>query len=245
MKSPFSEFPMKPIDRIIVPLDVSTEAAALELIDRLPDVTFWKVGLELFVATGERLLHTLKRKDKKIFLDLKFHDIPNTVAGACTSAARYGVDLLTVHAVNGSIGLRLAQDAAQDAAAIAGLMPPNIIAVTLLTSISETILTQELHSTLNVADYTVAMAKLAQHSGLSGIVCSPQEAKNLRSVCGEDFLLICPGVRPVGSDKGDQQRTMTQKDAIEAGANYLVIGRPITAAHDPAAAFEKIVNDLS
>lgn len=245
MKPLFSEFPMKPIDRIIVPLDVPTEAAALELIDRLPDVTFWKVGLELFVATGERLLHTLKRKDKKIFLDLKFHDIPNTVAGACASAARYGVDLLTVHAVNGSVGLRLAQDAAQDAAAIAGLVPPNIIAVTLLTSISEDSLTQELHSTLNVADYTVAMAKLAQHSGLSGIVCSPQEAKTLRSVCGQDFLLICPGVRPVGSDKGDQQRTMTPKDAIEAGANYLVIGRPITAAADPAAAFEKIVNDLS
>ena len=153
--------------------------------------------------------------------------------------------MLTVHAVNGSIGLRRAQDAAQNAAAIAGLIPPNIIAVTLLTSISEDILTQELHSTLNVADYTVAMAKLAQQSGLSGIVCSPQEARSLRSVCGEDFLLICPGVRPVGSDQGDQQRTMTPKDAIEAGASYLVIGRPITAAADPAAAFEKIVNDLS
>ncbi len=236
---------MKPIDRIIVPLDVPTEAVALELIDRLPDVTFWKVGLELFVATGERLLDTLKRKDKKIFLDLKFHDIPNTVAGACASAARYGVDLLTVHAVNGSIGLRRAQDAAQNAATIAGLTPPKIIAVTLLTSISEDSLTQELHSRLNVTDYTVAMAKLAHQAGLSGIVCSPQEAKTLRSVCGQDFLLVCPGVRPVGADRGDQQRTMTPRDAIEAGASYLVIGRPITAADDPAAAFEKIVNDLT
>lgn len=230
-------------DRIIVPLDVPTEAAALELIDRLPDVTFWKVGLELFVATGASLLDHLKRKDKKIFLDLKFHDIPNTVAGACASAARYGVDLLTVHAVNGSIGLRLAQEAAQASATIAGVTPPNIIAVTLLTSISETILTQELHSTLSVADYTIAMAKLAQDSGLSGIVCSPQEARSLRSACGEDFRLICPGVRPAGSDKGDQQRTMTPKDAFAAGASYLVIGRPITADPDPAAAFEKIVAD--
>lgn len=230
-------------DRIIVPLDVPTEAAALDLIDRLPEVTFWKVGLELFVATGERLLHTLKRKDKKIFLDLKFHDIPNTVAGACASAARYGVDLLTVHAVNGSIGLRRAQEAAQSAASNAGVAPPNIIAVTLLTSISETILTQELHSSLSVADYTIAMAQLAQQSGLSGIVCSPQEAQSLRSVCGDSFLLVCPGVRPMGSDQGDQQRTMTPKEAFQAGASYLVIGRPITAAADPAAAFEKIVLD--
>ncbi len=232
-------------DRIIVPLDVPTEAAALDLIDRLPEVTFWKVGLELFVATGDRLLDRLKQKNKKIFLDLKFHDIPNTVAGACASAARYGVDLLTVHAVNGSIGLRRAQDAAQEAATIAQVTPPNIIAVTLLTSISETILTEELHSDLSVNEYTIAMAKLAQSSGLSGIVCSPQEAQSLRSVCGEDFLLICPGVRPAGSDQGDQQRTMTPRDAFAAGASYLVIGRPITAAPDPAAAFAKIVADCA
>lgn len=232
-------------DRIIVPLDVPTEAAALDLIDRLPEVTFWKVGLELFVATGDRLLQTLKQKNKKIFLDLKFHDIPNTVAGACASAARYGVDLLTIHAVNGSIGLRRAQDAAQEAATIAQVTPPNLIAVTLLTSISQTQLTEELHSQLSVADYTIAMAKLAQSSGLSGIVCSPQEAQSLRSVCGEDFLLICPGVRPAGSDQGDQQRTMTPRDAFTAGASYLVIGRPITAAPDPAAAFAKIVADCA
>jgi orotidine-5'-phosphate decarboxylase len=230
-------------DRIIVPLDVPTEAAALDLIDRLPDVTFWKVGLELFVATGASLLDTLKRKDKKIFLDLKFHDIPNTVAGACGSAARYGVDLLTIHAVNGSIGLRRAQEAAQTSAAIAGVAPPQIIAVTLLTSINETILTQELHSKLSIPDYTIAMAQLAQDSGLSGIVCSPQEAQSLRSACGDDFLLVCPGVRPIGSDLGDQQRTMTPKDAFAAGASYLVIGRPITAASDPTAAFAKIVMD--
>ncbi len=232
-------------DRIIVPLDVPTEAAALDLVDRLPEVTFWKVGLELFVATGDRLLHTLKQKNKKIFLDLKFHDIPNTVAGACASAARYGVDLLTVHAVNGSIGLSRAQKATQEAATIAQVTPPNIIAVTLLTSINEATLTQELHSALSVAEYTIAMAKLAQSSGLSGIVCSPQEAQKLRSVCGEDFLLICPGVRPAGSDKGDQERTMTPRDAFAAGASYLVIGRPITAAPDPAAAFAKIVADCA
>ncbi len=230
-------------DRIIVPLDVPTEAAALDLIDRLPEVTFWKIGLELFVATGDRLLHKLKQKNKKIFLDLKFHDIPNTVAGACASAAHYGVDLLTVHATNGSIGLRGAQAAAQAAATIAQVSPPNIIAVTLLTSISETNLREELHSHLSVAEYTIAMAKLAQSSGLSGIVCSPQEAQSLRSVCGQDFLLICPGVRPAGSDPGDQQRTMTPRDAFAAGASYLVIGRPITAAPDPAAAFAKIVAD--
>lgn len=232
-------------DRIIVPLDVPSESAALELIDQLPDVTFWKVGLELFVATGASLLDTLKRKDKKIFLDLKFHDIPNTVAGACASAARYGVDLMTIHAVNGAIGLRRATKASEEAAAAAGVAPPKIIAVTLLTSINETMLSQELHSNLSVQDYTIAMAQLAQTNGLSGIVCSPQEAQTLRSACGQDFLLVCPGVRPVGSDQGDQARTMTPKDAFSAGASYLVIGRPITAAADPAAAFAKIVADMN
>lgn len=231
-------------DRIIVPLDVPTEAAAIALVDRLPEVTFWKVGLELFVSTGANILKLLKERDKKIFLDLKFHDIPNTVAGACAAAARYEVDLLTVHATNGKAGLAAAQAAAQASAAAAGVQPPNIIAVTVLTSISPRTLALELKVPIELPEFALEMALLAKDSGLAGAVCSPQEAADLRRVCGEDFLLVCPGVRPSWSATGDQQRVMTPAQAIAAGASYLVIGRPITAADDPAAAFARIIEEI-
>jgi orotidine-5'-phosphate decarboxylase len=234
-----------PADRIIVPIDVSTEAEAIALIDRLPEVAFWKVGLELFVSTGATILQALKARDKQIFLDLKFHDIPNTVAGACAAAARYGVDLLTIHATNGRIGLQAAQQAAIASAAQAGVQPPKIIAVTVLTSISPEILTGELKVSIDLADFAQEMALLAQASGLAGCVCSPQEARQLRQICGSEFLLVCPGVRPVWAIAGDQQRVMTPAQALQAGADYLVIGRPITAADDPVAAFARVVEELS
>ncbi len=233
-----------PADRIIVPLDVPTEAQAIALIDRLPQVSFWKVGLELFVSTGSGILKTLKEREKKIFLDLKFHDIPNTMAGACRSAATYGVDLVTVHAAAGKAALEAAQAAAEAGAAAAGLPTPNLIAVTLLTSINPRSLAFELKIPLELDDYALQMALLAQESGLSGIVCSPQEAAQLRDTCGKDFLLVCPGVRPQWSAAGDQARSLTPKAALQAGASYLVIGRPITANPDPAAAFERICQEL-
>jgi orotidine-5'-phosphate decarboxylase len=231
-------------DRIIVPLDVSTEAAALELLDRLPQVTFWKVGLELFVSSGASLVQTLKKRQKKIFLDLKFHDIPNTMAGACRSAARYGVDLLTVHAAAGQVALQAAQMAALEEAAAQQLAPPNLIAITVLTSLTSRALAFELKIPLELNDYALQMALLAQESGLAGAVCSPQEAAQLRDTCGSDFLLVCPGVRPTWAEKGDQQRAMTPAAAFKAGATYLVIGRPITAAPDPGEAFQRICEEL-
>ena len=231
-------------DRIIVPLDVPTEAQAIALIDRLPQVSFWKVGLELFVSTGSGILKTLKDREKKIFLDLKFHDIPNTMAGACRAAATYGVDLVTVHAAAGKAALEAAQAAAEAGAAEAGLPTPNLIAVTLLTSINPRSLAFELKIPLELDDYALQMALLAQESGLSGIVCSPQEAAQLRDTCGKDFLLVCPGVRPQWATAGDQARSLTPKAALKAGASYLVIGRPITTAPDPAAAFEQICAEL-
>lgn len=232
-------------DRIIVPLDVPTEAAAIDLIDRLPEVTFWKVGLELFVSTGPTLLQELKQRHKKIFLDLKFHDIPNTVAGACAAAARYGVDLLTVHATNGQACLTQAQAAAQASAEAAGVQPPQIIAVTLLTSISARTLALELKVPIELPEFALDMALLAKESGLAGAVCSPQEAAQLRQTCGSDFTLVCPGVRPTWSATGDQQRVMTPAQALQAGADYLVIGRPITAAEDPTIAFARIVEEMA
>jgi orotidine-5'-phosphate decarboxylase len=231
-------------DRIIVPLDVPTEQAAIALIDQLPQVTFWKVGLELFVSTGSNILTVLKDRQKRIFLDLKFHDIPNTVAGACAAAARYGVDLLTVHAANGKTALQQAQSALQISAAQAGLPAPKMVAVTLLTSISSRSLAFELKVPLELPEYALHMALLAQESGLAGIVCSPQEAAQLRQTCGDKFVLVCPGVRPSWAAAGDQQRIMTPKQAIAAGATYLVIGRPITSAADPAAAFERVCAEI-
>ncbi len=235
---------MCPADRIIVPLDVPTVGEALALVDRLPQVTFWKVGLELFVSAGAPVLTELKARQKRIFLDLKFHDIPNTVAGACAAAARYGVDLLTIHATVGQTGLQQAQAALQASAGQAGLVPPKLIAITLLTSITSRNLAFELKIPLELPEYALHMALLAQSSGLAGAVCSPQEVAQLRTTCGDDFLLVCPGVRPTWSATGDQRRTMTPQAALQAGADYLVIGRPITQAADPIAAFNQICEEL-
>jgi orotidine-5'-phosphate decarboxylase len=232
-------------DRIIVPLDVSTPTAALDLVDRLPQVTFWKVGLELFVSGGATVLQELKARHKRIFLDLKFHDIPNTMAGACRAAAAYGADLVTMHAAAGKAALMESVTAAQEGAAAAGFEPPLLLAITVLTSISPKTLAYELKIPLALTDYVLQMALLARDCGLSGIVCSPQEAAELRRFLPQDFVLVCPGVRPAWASGNDQKRTMTPEDAFRAGATYLVIGRPITANPDPSGAFQRICDECS
>jgi orotidine-5'-phosphate decarboxylase len=232
-------------DKIIVPLDVADLESAIALVDKLPQVTFWKVGLELFTSTGPTILEILKSRQKRIFLDLKFHDIPNTVAGACRAAASYGVDLLTIHATNGKDALKAAVEAVQIGAEKAGTKPPKLIAITLLTSISTRQLAFELKIPLELPEFALQMALLAQESGLDGAVCSPQEVGQLRESCGNDFLLVCPGVRPTWAEKGDQKRSLSPSQAIKAGADYLVIGRPITAAADPVLAWQKITEELS
>lgn len=232
-------------ERIIVPLDVTGEREAIALIDALPEATFWKVGLELFISSGPTILEMLKARNKRIFLDLKLHDIPNTMAGACRAAGRYGVDLLTVHASAGSIALKAAQSAAVEGAQAAGRVAPRVIAVTLLTSIGGRSLADELKISLDPGGYATQMALLAKASGLGGAVCSPQEAALLRAACGSDFWLVCPGVRPTWAQKGDQQRAMTPTQAVHAGADYLVIGRPITQAKDPTAAFRRVCEEMS
>ena len=234
-----------PAEKIIVPLDVSSEAQAIEWIDRLPQVTFWKVGLELFVSGGPSILTALKSRQKRIFLDLKLHDIPNTMAGACRSAAAYGVDLLTLHATAGKTALKASQAAAEQGAIAADLAAPNLIAITVLTSLSAQSLAFELKIPLELSDYALQMALLAKESGLAGAVCSPQEVMQLRQICGDDFLLVCPGVRPVWAEAGDQRRSLTPAAALKAGADYLVIGRPITTAPDPAEAFDRICAEMA
>ncbi|MBW4521456.1 MAG: orotidine-5'-phosphate decarboxylase [Scytolyngbya sp. HA4215-MV1] len=232
-------------DRIIVPLDVPSAEAAILLVEQLPQVTFWKVGLELFVSAGPPILQMLRVRQKRIFLDLKLHDIPNTVAGACRVVAGYGVDLVTIHATAGRIALQAAQAAIQEGAETQGLAAPRLIAITVLTSLSARSLAFELKIPLELPEYALQMALLAQESGLGGAVCSPQEVDSLRSLLGKDFVLVCPGVRPTWASAGDQSRTLTPRAAIQAGADYLVIGRPITAAPDPVAAFARICDELA
>ncbi|MDY7008548.1 MAG: orotidine-5'-phosphate decarboxylase [Cyanobacteriota bacterium] len=232
------------IDKIIVPLDVPTEASAIALIDELPEIIWWKVGLELFVSCGPKIISILKERQKRIFLDLKFHDIPNTVAGACRVAASYGVDLLTIHATAGRVALTAAQEAVVEGAKVTGENPPRLIAITILTSLTSRDVAFDLKIPLELPEYALQMALLAQESGLGGAVCSPQEVEQLRRVCGDDFVLVCPGVRPTWAEKGDQKRSLTPTQAIKAGADYLVIGRPITAADDPKEALKRICQEF-
>ena len=226
--------------RVIVPLDVPNLEDAIDLVNRLPQVSFWKVGLELFVNAGSDILQFLRDKEKRIFLDLKFHDIPNTVAGACRSASKYGVDLLTIHATMGRKALQGAKEAISTAE-----KPPKLLAITLLTSLNSRDLAFDLKIPLELPEYALQMALLAKESGIDGAVCSPQEVSKLRQVCGDNFLLVCPGVRPSWADSGDQQRVMTPAQAIAAGADYLVIGRPITQAENPVEAWSKICAEIN
>ncbi len=265
-------------DRIIVPLDVQTITEAIALVEKLPLVSFWKVGLELFVSAGPQILKILKERQKRIFLDLKFHDIPNTVAGACRSAKGYGVDFLTIHATAGRQALQAAVEAIGTEETrpntarlrkVVGLdkqgeqgkqgsrgrenrdypssieTRPKLLAITLLTSLNSRELAFDLKIPLELPEYALQMALLAKEAGLDGAVCSPQEVERLRQICGDHFLFICPGVRPNWSETGDQRRVMTPAKAIEAGADYLVIGRPITAAANPVEAWERICAELA
>jgi orotidine-5'-phosphate decarboxylase len=227
-------------DKIIVPLDVPDLTSAIALVEKLPEVNFWKVGLELFVATGADILTFLKDQNKRIFLDLKFHDIPNTVKGAVQSALKYEVDLLTLHAIAGREALSFASEVIKNQDAT----PTKLLAITVLTSINSRQLAFDLKIPLELSEYALNNALMAKECGIHGAVCSPHEAEKLRQVCGDDFILVCPGVRPSWATKGDQQRIMTPQQALQQGANYLVIGRPITQAQNPQEAWAKIVAEI-
>lgn len=225
--------------KIIVALDFADAASALVLVDRLePGLCRLKVGKELFTAAGPELVRTLVARGFEVFLDLKFHDIPHTVAAACRAAAGLGVWMMNVHASGGRRMMTAAQEA------LASLpRPPLLIAVTVLTSMSAEDL-NELGVTAAPADQVLRLARLAQVCRLDGVVCSAQEALMLRTELGADFRLVTPGIRPAGSDVGDQRRVMTPSEALHAGASDLVIGRPITGAPDPLAALRNIQSEL-
>lgn len=217
---------------------------ALTFAAAVPELRWVKVGLELFTAAGPAVVQQLRDQGKRVFLDLKFHDIPATMAGACRSAARLGAELITVHACAGSEALAAAQAAAQESAAAAGLPGPTLLAVTVLTSWEPARFAAELAIDEPVADYVPRLAKLAADAGIGGCVCSPLEVAALRAAHPEPFALVTPGIRPAGAARGDQQRVLTPAQAIAAGSSQLVIGRPITAAPDPAVAFAACCAEL-
>jgi len=230
---------MRPEDRLIVALDVSSAREAQKIVQTLGSaVSLYKVGNQLFTAEGPSVVKELVQSGKKVFLDLKFHDIPNTVAGGVRSAAAMGVSMLTVHAAGGSAMLRAAVEAARQAR-----KPPIVLAVTVLTSLSDADL-QETGVAGRTRDHALILATLAQNCGCNGVVASPHEAAIVRQDLGAGFVIVTPGIRPAGSAKGDQSRVNTPAEAIAAGADYLVVGRPITEAKDPVQAARQIVNEI-
>jgi orotidine-5'-phosphate decarboxylase len=226
--------------RLIVALDVPDAASALALVDRLGDTCRWfKVGLELFTAAGPAVLEPILKRNHQIFLDLKFHDIPNTVAGAVRSAAALGVRMVNVHAFGGPAMLAAAR------AALDGLSnPPELLAVTILTSMDQA----QLSATgldRSPAEQVDLLARMGLAAGIRGFVCSAQEVAALRTLTGPEGVLVVPGIRPASADPGDQKRLATPAAALRQGASYLVVGRPITQAKVPAAAAEAVLQEMA
>ncbi|MEQ2956306.1 orotidine-5'-phosphate decarboxylase [Slackia piriformis] len=225
-------------DRVIVALDCDRQTA-LDLAKKLQGKAKWlKVGMTLYYAEGPQIVEIFKLLGFKVFLDLKFHDIPHQVQGAAASAVEAGADMITMHAVGGIPMMQAAQAAVDESGTEA-----DTLAITVLTSMNEETLAQTGVSR-GVGEQVKALAACAQEAGLSGVVASPQEAVMLRELLGPDALIVTPGVRPVGAALGDQSRVATPKAAFDAGASHIVVGRPITQADDPAAAFDAIAADL-
>lgn len=225
---------MQPHDRLVVALDVSARDGILRLVDSLQGtVGVFKIGLQAFIANGPGIVRDVVGRGEKVFLDLKIHDIPNTAKHAVAEAASLGASIATVHAAGGEAMLRACNHHA--------LL---VLGVTVLTSLSEADL-QQIGFGGSAIDNVVRLARLAQSSGLRGVVASPLEIEPIREACGGDFVILTPGIRPKGSDVGDQQRVMTPGEAVRAGATYIVVGRPITNAADPRSAAQRIAEEMA
>ena len=226
--------------RLIVALDVPTAGEALALVDRLEGrCTWFKVGLELYVAAGPGIVEKLVDRGHSVFLDLKLHDIPNTVASAVRATASLGVRMLTVHAAGGPAMLAAAREAVAEIA-----VSPQLLAVTVLTSMDQTQVAA-IGVPRSPQEQVALLAKMGLKAGIDGFVCSSQEVAALRTLTGPEGVLVIPGIRPAGTDRGDQQRVATPAQALREGASYLVVGRPITQAPDPAQAALAILEEMS
>jgi orotidine-5'-phosphate decarboxylase len=227
-------------EKLIVALDVPDAASAAALVDKLDGTCLWfKVGLELFTAAGPAVIEPLIKRGHSVFLDLKFHDIPNTVAGAVRSAATLGASMINVHAAGGPAMLIAAR------AALADLPnPPQLLAVTMLTSI-DLAQSQAIGFPVPPSDQAIFLARMSLDAGINGFVCSPHEVEGIRALAGPDAILTVPGIRPAGADLGDQKRVSTPAETLRLGASYLVVGRPITQAADPARAASLILDEMA
>ena len=229
-------------DKILVALDVESGAEALRLADALRDaVGGFKIGSRLFTAEGPSIVRSLADRGDRVFLDLKFHDIPNTVATAVAAATELGVWMVNVHASGGGAMMRAARAAAHETAAKRNVTPPLVIAVTVLTSMNQAALA-ETGVVIELMDQVLRLAELTKEAGLDGVVASPRETAGIRRRCGADFAIVTPGIRGGSADatKGDQERTLSPEEAVATGASYLVVGRPIIAAANPLAAARQI-----
>jgi orotidine-5'-phosphate decarboxylase len=235
-----------PKERICVALDVSDLDTAKNLASSLAEhVGFFKIGFELFTASGPAAVTAIRDIGGKVFLDLKFHDIPATIERAAAAATNLGISLLNVHASGGlEMMAKAATSVAQTAMKIR-FTRPFLLAVTVLTSLDSQILSQELHVAGSLRDQVVHLAKLAIAAGLDGVIASPQEITLIRQACGKDCLIVTPGIRPSGEAANDQRRTLTPKEAIIAGADILVIGRPITGNPNPVDAAKRILDEIA
>ncbi len=235
---------MKNRERLIVALDVDTRAKALTLVEKLKEnVKIFKIGSELFTSCGPGIVEDVKNKGCEVFLDLKFHDIPNTVVKSAAAAVRLGVLLFNVHALGGPDMMKKTARAVIKEAGKLKINKPKIIAVTMLTSMDENNL-KKTGIDDNMENQVLRLAILARDSGLDGVVASPSEVKLIRKNIGKDFLIVTPGVRPLWAAKHDQKRVATPKEAIDSGANFIVIGRPIIEAPDPLSAARKILEEI-
>jgi len=237
---------MKPIERIILAVDVTGYDEAVDMLERFRDhIDIFKVGSELFTSTGPKIVEKIHSMGKKVFLDLKFHDIPNTVSKTAQAAAELGVFMFNVHTLGGLEMMKQAAEALSTYAIRNNVQRPKLIGVTVLTSIDKKTLHDELGIGLRMEAQVRHLAGLARRAGLDGVVASPEDAAMIRSRFEKGFLIVTPGIRPSWAAKDDQKRAMTPKEALRSGADYLVIGRAITAQSDPAAALKRIEEELA
>lgn len=227
-------------ERIMVALDYARAEQAEALVNSLAGIPcYMKVGMQLFYSAGPSFVRMLKEQGYHVFLDLKMHDIPNTVKGGAESIARLGVDMFNVHAAGGKAMMEAALEGVEKG--LQGGRKPTVIGVTQLTSTTQTVMNEEIGISGTVEDAVLRYAKVAREAGLNGVVASPLEVLRIKETCGTDFITVTPGIRPAGADIGDQSRVMTPAEAFAQGTDYIVIGRPITAASDPREALEAIL----